>query len=178
MNFLKVLIGSLCLFIVTSSLCHAQNNDSISSVKVKKNVVQLTGGYLVFWAGFQLNYERQVLSFQKESLAGLWAKAGIGGWGVRANAGGPYQHLSLGLMSGHDNSHFELNLGLGRIYNKTGFANHDQIWGPEPANKSRYVDFYPVGALGYRYQKPDGHFLFRCGLGYPETLYMGIGAAF
>jgi hypothetical protein len=36
----------------------------------------------------------------------------------------------------------------------------------------------PAGNIGYRYQKTNGHFMFRAGLGLPEALYVGIGVVF
>ncbi|MFT6983614.1 MAG: hypothetical protein ACJAUD_002393 [Crocinitomicaceae bacterium] len=36
----------------------------------------------------------------------------------------------------------------------------------------------PAGNLSYRFQKSDGHFMFRTGIGLPEALYIGFGFVF
>lgn len=40
-------------------------------------------------------------------------------------------------------------------------------------------DIFPLsGSVGYRIQKPNGHFIFRTGVGWPEALYFGLGVSF
>ena len=36
----------------------------------------------------------------------------------------------------------------------------------------------PAGAIGYRFQKPGGKFVFRTGIGFPESLYLSLGLCF
>lgn len=171
------------LFIlILMAACHlglAQQQDTIQPLRVRKNVIQGSVGFIIFSAGAQLNYERQLIQFKDNSLSGLWANAGIGYWGVMANFGGPFQHLSMGLMSGHENNHFEFTFGISRLYDKAG-VNYDRISGkqPVPTTKADDVVYWPLGSLGYRYQKPGGGFVFRCGIAYPPLPYIGIGAAF
>jgi len=33
-------------------------------------------------------------------------------------------------------------------------------------------------SIGYRMQKPNGHFIFRTGVGWPEALYIDLGVSF
>ncbi|GEM_PF-2316273 len=37
---------------------------------------------------------------------------------------------------------------------------------------------YPAAAIGYRYQKPKGGFVFRTGLGWVDGIYLSFGSAF
>jgi len=43
----------------------------------------------------------------------------------------------------------------------------------------KYYDIIPLpGSIGNRIQKPNGHFIFRTGVGWPEALYFGLGLSF
>ena len=43
----------------------------------------------------------------------------------------------------------------------------------------KYYDIFPLsGSIGYRMQKPNGHFIFRTGVGWPEALYIDLGVSF
>jgi hypothetical protein len=175
----KILLIFLIAFIIYPS--YGQSRDENHQGGVKKNALQVSAGFSGFRGGYNVTYERLIVSFEKNSLMGLWAKGGFGGWGVIYSTGGPYQHLSLGILTGKNKGHFELNFGGARMYNKTGLehetALRDHHSEPKPT-KDDYVDFSPIGAMGYRYQKPSGNFLFRCGVGYPESIYIGFGLGF
>ena len=85
------------------------------------------------------------------------------------------------MLSGLRNSHIEFNLGLASQYDKSSYeigVRNSYIIGREAPSKSEYRDTYPSIGLGYRYQKPDGHFLFRTGLALPESAYISIGFCF
>lgn len=146
----------------------------------KKNAILATVGTVGLMGAYSLSYERMLLASKEGSIQGLWAKVGAGGWAVWSS-GGPYQSLMLGTMTGKKNSHFELNFGLARMVDKSAYdrAKHisDHLAEPQPS-KSDYINMRAAGSAGYRFQKPTSRFLFRTGVGYPETLYLGIGAAF
>jgi hypothetical protein len=80
--------------------------------------------------------------------------------GVAAATGfaiGSHVAFEAGLMFGKGNSHVEITGGY-----HYGF--------------SKWYDFARIGgSVGYRYQKPEGVFIFRTGIGYTEGLYAGIG---
>jgi hypothetical protein len=48
---------------------------------------------------------------------------------------------------------------------------------PEPTRLS-YSLILPAITIGYRYQKPDGHLVFRTGIASPDGVYVALGAAF
>ncbi|SFT74005.1 hypothetical protein SAMN05216474_2066 [Lishizhenia tianjinensis] len=89
-----------------------------------------------------------------------FAKVGVGGyalWGI----GGVYGMGHLGLLTGANNNHLELSAGYNRFF--TGDLQGD----------------YPLsGTMGYRFQKPDGLFIFRTGVSFPEAVYLGLGFSF
>ena len=147
--------------------------------RIGKNVVQASAGFGGVIAAYSVNYERLLLRFEDNSLVGLWGKAGLGEWAMFGDNGGGYQRLMVGLLTGKSKGHFELNFGGARMYNQRGFENYWKINDPqaEPV-KSNYVQWDPAGSLGYRFQKPEGGILFRTGLGYPEGIFIGLGASF
>ena len=173
-----------CLFLLVSTLpSFAQatsDTTELEPARLKKNAIYVTLGTVSLAGAYNINYERMIVGFDQGSVQGLWAKAGVGYWGVWS-VGGPYQSLTLGILTGPKSSHFELNAGVARMVNQQGYDNAELINGDNPEQpplRSDYIDINPVGSMGYRYQKPGGHFLFRAGLGYPETLYVGLGVAF
>ena len=165
----------LFIFFIVFSIypCYGQNSVENHQEVIYRNALQVSAGFSGFRGAYHVTYERRIISFEKNSLIGLWAKGGFGGWGVIYSTGGPYQHLSLGILTGKNKGHFELNLGGARMYNKTGLEHYTAI-----RDHQLELDFSPIGAIGYRYQKPSGNFLFRCGVGYPESVYIGFGVGF
>ncbi|PVY41781.1 hypothetical protein [Pontibacter virosus] len=166
---------SLCSHTYAQESADAEGNQGF-----RKNAILATMGTVGLMGAYNLSFERMLLASKEGSIQGLWTKAGVGGWGVWST-GGPYQSLMLGTMTGKRNSHLELNGGLARMFNKTGYDHAEDMSTyfsePQPL-KSDYIHIRIVGAVGYRFQKPTSRFLFRSGVGYPETLYLGIGAAF
>lgn len=83
--------------------------------------------------------------------------------GIAAATGfavGTHMAIEGGILTGKGKSHFEITGGW-----HYGF--------------SEWYDFLPIGgSVGYRYQKPEGGFIFRTGIGYTEGLYVGIGVRF
>ncbi|MDO6391643.1 hypothetical protein Q4E40_16025 [Pontibacter sp. BT731] len=160
---------------------YGQNSiNTIDQARVNKNAIQVTGGFAGLMGAYNMNYERKLVGFEKGTLMGLWSKVGFGGWGVWST-GGPYQSATLGILTGAKKHHFELTVGGARMFDKISYEHAQHISAhfsePQPL-KSDYVDVRGVGTAGYRYQKPDGNFLFRCGIGYPETVFVGLGIAF
>lgn len=165
------------------SVCsaYAQESASVATGRaLKKNVIHATAGTAGLMGAYNLNYERMLAGGKEGNLKGLWAKAGVGGWGIWSS-GGPYQSLMLGALTGQKSSHFEINFGLARMVDQSAYdhAKHMSIYLSEPLPpKSNFINIRAVGSAGYRLQKPGGRFLLRTGIGYPEAVYLGIGAAF
>ena len=77
-------------------------------------------------------------------------------------------YFSNGLITGiNKEKHFEASLGLG----------WEQVQYPN-ASRSNYNTYIPAVNIGYRFQKPNESFVFRCGVGLPELIYFGFGRAF
>ena len=155
-------------------------SEQTSLKRIRKNAVQVSAGFGGVIAAYSANYERLLIQFDDNSLVGLWGKAGLGGYGILFGPDGPYQHVSLGLLTGKSKGHFELNLGGARMFDKGGFEFSKEMsdFHTEPApEKKSYVSLSPVGSIGYRYQNPNSNFVFRTGLGYPEGAFIGLGVA-
>ncbi|MFT4755230.1 MAG: hypothetical protein ACI85Q_002798 [Salibacteraceae bacterium] len=101
-----------------------------------------------------INYERRLYHTKNITLYGrtgygfsgfVWGNAGFGGLGA------------LTMLTGKKNSHFELNAGL--------------FVGEELGTENDLFSL-PLLDVGYRYQKPDGGFIFKAKIG---VLGVGIG---
>lgn len=67
-------------------------------------------------------------------------------------------------LIGRKNSHIELNMGFKYSLGKT----------PDTIRKVLVPDLF----AGYRFEKPDGRFIFRTGFNYPTLINIGIGYKF
>lgn len=91
----------------------------------------------------------------------LYGKAGGGFGGVLLLTGGPGGLAAITMLTGKNNNHFELNGGA--------FIGYDNYY-----NDMFYL---PILDLGYRYQKPEGGFLFKAKVGI-SGFGFGLGYAF
>lgn len=66
-------------------------------------------------------------------------------------------------LTGKGSNHLEV--GLGAMY-------------AEYTEEEAEAILLPAGNLGYRFQKPDGRFIFRTGVGFPEAIYISFGFSF
>ena len=102
------------------------------------------------------SYERMIFSNPESFITSSWL--GIGG-GVVAEFFGDnglaFKAFYTGL-TGPNNHHLEFNLGLTYMSDVSSTVT-------------------PLATVGYRYQKPNGHFLFRIGGGWPENVFLSLG---
>lgn len=129
-------------------------------IKLKKNSINLYVGSVYMDAN--LNYERNILQLPK-SYTNI--RMGIG----RANFSefrilAFYLNPSLVQLIGKRNSHLELNLGFKYPISQL----------PETITRVLVPDLY----AGYRYERPDGLFIFRMGINYPSVFDIGMGLKF
>ena len=130
--------------------------------RLKRNSFHLTLGYfLVYGAGIvgfehilHQNPENSNLTFFSWTGVGLSNDYGLEKWFVLTR---------LGLLTGRKKHHIECSLGPAYMVDR-GYRDDREI--------------QISGTLGWRIQKPEGGFIFRLGIGYPETAYVGVGGAF
>ena len=176
------------LFTLTLSIClfkaQAQSNtDTLSHQEPHRteNSIYATGGTLGLWFTGNFSYERWITQFGANNKNTLYARATYGGyvtWGVQGHQFGP----GLTLLTGKKNSSLETGLGVQALYNEEGFREEEENYVPGPGvttpNIWDYITILPDIRVGYRYQKPEGKFLFRTGLSLPDALYIGFGVTF
>lgn len=84
-------------------------------------------------------------------------------------------NVSFGLLTGKNKkNHLEMYAGGALLFNWDSYRYNEGY----KHYLSNYLDLYPSIYLGYRHQKPQRPFVFRFGLGYPETLAVSAGIAF
>lgn len=179
-NFVRMETISIIFFLLISIYSIGQDNDL--KKEYTNNTIYVTVGSAGITGGANINYERNILRIDNRFLSSLWLKVGGGIWWNWADLGSQYTVSAVGL-SGRGNNHFEYSLGVTGLYN--GFCydlgNIDYNAGLRSTKPTKwdYTDVFPIGSLGYRYQKPNGHFVFRTGFVIPEpALYISLGLVF
>lgn len=179
---LKTFLLLLNIFLIMNSYAQVGIRDSIQ-VELKKNIIYGTVGIAGFYAVANANYER-VISQKKPGFFKYYLVRA--GWGVWGSWGGEGSHGVAGIsgLTGSKKSHLEIHLGVTAIYDKTGYQSdvsnyyyNGQFYSSEPTRLDN-TRFLPAGAVGYRFQKPGGHFVFRVGAGFPESFYLSLGFCF
>ena len=141
-----------------------------TTAQLKKNVVYATAGTIIFAGGVNANYERQLFRNQLNSMS-IWIRIGYGFY-YQYSYGAIENHLiGITMLKGTNSKHFELNLSYANFQISPDFLKSDGVLGI-------YSNHSIAGSIGYRYQKPNGNFIFRTGAGYPETLYISFGFCF
>ena len=113
-----------------------------------------------------MNYERQIFSGKTVSWYGRLG----GGYGAWVEWGGDFGWGGLGaitMLTGKKNNHFELNAG--------GFLGTDGEGFLGIVDGEAFI--FPIFNVGYRYQKPEGGFIFRANAGI-ISLGLSFGYAF
>ena len=139
------------------------NIDESSSANFKKNVVYATFGFLPN-AIFNFNYERQLIHPGKEPVSSINLRLG---YGVEGNLDGSEKLvlLSSNFIFGSGSGHLETDIGAAYLFNIVKY------------NNDKKAGITPVINLGYRFQKKNGHFVFRTGIGWPDCIYLSLGFA-
>lgn len=155
---MRKITASVLITFITSFLSiniYAQEK-GIPTVEFLRNSLNIYIGLIEF----NINYERNI-SQRPSSLTNLRMGFGKGMFVVAGE--GFYLNPSMVHLIGKKSSYLELDLGFKYI------VNHEN---PNPRLSLYLVpDFFG----GYRYEKPDGSFIFRTGINYPTLINIGIG---
>lgn len=119
-------------------------------------------GLFGFLAGLNVSYEHRLYSNADNNLH-IYGRGGVAAAGVLFGSGGFGGLLGASLLTGQANHHFEADLGL--------------IVGKNDGSGGNDVFFQPMAEAGYRYQKPQGGFLFKA-KGGVTGFGIGLGYAF
>jgi len=155
-HFSMKFLVTIVLVCLMSSVYGQNENDN--KLKLNKNAVYGTIGTLVIYYIATMYYERMIT--QKKYISSF-AKVGYGGYVGWLVGEGEYVLAQYGILLGSKTHHLEASAGMSYI------------------NEAENVEITPISAtLGYRIQKPKGHFIFRMGASWPEAAYIGIGVSF
>lgn len=154
----------LIIFIAFQTLAVCQTtSDSISSENPKKNVVYGTVG-LYPGSACNINYERQIIHPVNNPLSSINIRLGYGVYGDLAGLE-KLVLLSSNLIFGSGSGHFETDFGA--AYRFDIVRTHSE-------NKTGVT---PIINAGYRFQRKNGQFVFRTGIGWPDCIYLSLGLA-
>ena len=105
------------------------------------------------------SYERMIISNPGSFITSSWL--GIGGGAVAEYFGSEGIALKAFYtgLTGANNNHLGFNFGITFMSGVSSSVT-------------------PLATIGYRYQKANGHFLFRIGGGWPENVFLSLGLIF
>jgi hypothetical protein len=176
---IKPQIFILCGLLYTTGIYGQEfinlTQDTLQSEKIAGNAyeksdtpLKIARNYLLFTFGFveiiNAGYERNIF-WKRVAQTNIRISYGF----INDLQGGAYEYAgTLVQLFGRRNSHLELNLGLAITQNVKDNMN--------PSN----VSHLPITYVGYRFEKPDGNFIFRAGFIYPiiYAMELGIGIKF
>lgn len=160
----------LCMFSYIGLFGQLNNN---FKYQLSRNTISNEYNFLYVLAlsgyGVTLNYEKLLL---KQSHYYIYGKIGVGYGAIGGNdisITGMQLPISLNILNGASNNHFEVNLGARTFFD----IPFDKV----NSNVDHGFFIYPIVNLGYRYQQPNGKFLFKV-LGGTDGISVGIGMTF
>ena len=171
----------LIIIIIISSCTAMFSQDSTKQLVFEyPNAIYGTGAIGGLWGTFNLNYERQVRTTKINLFKSVGVRFGSGYWATWGSTG-PHVILTPVFLSGTGKHHFESSIGGTLLYDQSSYeigVSNAEYFGEQIPSRTQYMIFAPAGTLGYRFQKPDGKFIFRTGAGFPDIVYISFGASF
>ena len=155
----KVLLTGLLVFLTILVYCQ-DNTASTEKLKINKSALYGGLGITPVYGHITVNYEYMFAQRPDKAFKYRGVRVGSGMYQYFADAS-LNTIISYMCLTGTENKHFELGLGVSYMHFTT--------------LERRYIA--PAPNAGYRYQKPDGKFIFRTGIGFPELLYVSFGYA-
>ena len=153
------------MFLILIGICHFTslypqvNNKNEDGIEFRRNAIYGSAGLGLMYVTGSWYYERIIDTDILSGNAIAFLRIGstkIGGARTGQNLSFEGGLLIVSMMP----QHLELAGG----------------WHPKIGE---YSDFLPVGgSFAYRYQKSQGRFIFRFGVGYPEALFISMGFSF
>jgi len=149
-----------------------------------KNVITINGSDLYIVGSASINYERHLLTYHEINYLlniGYWTWY-VAGSDYNSNTLIYYSRIvpiSLSILTGLGNNHLDLNCGTSiTLYEKYGWNDilgADEEYDRNP--KPKYSTFVLLANIGYRYQRPEGGFVFKIFVGL-TGIGIGLGGAF
>lgn len=168
MKLYKLILLLFCT-VIFSTAAHSQY------VKIKHNNMYMSAGTSIDFQDFgplytvaSVAYERNIFFPRK----GVWnARAGVGGIMLLMEPLGYYYYADMVYVHGEHFHHLELAAGFSGLYNTE--KERFEWW----TNELEYP--LPIALyVGYRFHLPNGSYIYRAGVGWPEQLSMSVGFSF
>lgn len=161
-------IFSIALVFIVISIAAKEPKDTITIElsEQTRNIIYSDVQYWLIGGSVNMSYERVV----KTRKSGYLSLKGTYGRWLFWDSGGDLFKLSSNLLYGQGSSQMEVGFGASMLLNVDQYNESKRKW--------EGVHFLPDVYLGYRYKKPQGHFIFKAGIGFPGLLTFGLGAAF
>ena len=168
-KFIYLLISSFPL-LLSCNYSFSQDAPVAEKNELYKNAFYGNFGALdpLFHNTLTAYYERILKHNVQNHKTSLFIRIGLGNVGVGWIGYQKFKLAQLGLLFGEKKHHLEIGAGPGYFDNRDLF----------PKTNLPAFEFQPTGIAAYRYQKPKGHFIFRAGIAYPETIFIGLGLSF
>jgi hypothetical protein len=146
-----------------------------------KNSIYGQASFILIGYSATVNYERMLFPIGRNKSTCACIRAGYGYWAYWTG-GGPAGILTANMVFFKRVNHLEAGFGAVALYDKKHYEmmvdEYNNYNGDPPGPKSECMIYNPAINLGYRYQNPDGNFIFRIGISYPEGGYTGLGYTF
>ena len=158
-NNLKFFIILGLLLICYSSLYSQQDSLRKTDQNNKMNLIHGSFGTLVLGYTANIFYDRLLSPIGNYHTTCTFVRIGYQDNVILTDPNGSAYILEGGILTGKHFGHFEGALGITYIQTENNVLR-------------------PAFSVGFRGQKPNGSFMFRTGLGFPELLFLGLGIAF
>ena len=147
-----------------------------------RNVLHLSTGFGGIFYHLSLGYEYMLRCPDRSCANQFGIRALYGRWILWSDRGDDLSLMGT-WQRGRRNNHFEAGGGLLLRYDRSFYQGNygGTYWRGESIEDPKRIhctSLMPACYLGYRYQRPQGGFMFRAGGGWPEALYLGVGYSF
>jgi len=185
----RLLLILFLILIICTSYGQEVNADTTTSEQNEETHAGLMKNTLFFTAGwfggfiYNGNYERMIWGNKNPAIRSVMIRVGIGQLFVPESVYSLFSTVklktttytaTLGMLIGKRNSYLEFTAGV--VYFNGEETQTSMLSGKEIT--SDYKEINPAVTLGYRYQKPGDHFVFRVGAGWPDLVHISLGLCF
>jgi len=150
----------ICILLVGYNSVYSQQDSPRKKDNIyKMNLIHGSLGTMILGYTANIFYDRLISGIGEHNTACTFARIGYQENVILTSPNGKAFILEGGILTGTHFGHFEGALGITYIQTQNNVIR-------------------PAFSVGFRGQKPNGSFMFRTGLGFPELLFLGVGIGF